>query len=422
MEAVQRLMNEIIIDEPRLAEEGGYQRLSAQIRLAGGDQTMWFRIPAAIPVGTHADPFVIALLTTAMNLKADLRVFGGVSRRLVESLPTVQAIFHSWFPRMPVVPVQIDDVATSSPATANEVASFFSGGVDSFFTAIKNDSRVSTLLTVYGFDIPLNNLELRSRVSPCLQQAAHMLGKELIEIETNSRQLTEPHAAWPYHQFGAALASVAAVLGRRFGRVIIPASETYCHLAPRGSHPLVDPFWSTDEVAIEHDGAEATRDEKTQRVANNAAAMKYLRVCWRNPDNAYNCGKCEKCLRTMINLLLAGALERCATFPDQVNLGAVAAIEIPADTIYFYMEENIAALRADGRFPEIVDTLEEIASRYRADKLGREIAAIPQLPISSASLAAAMDKHRDEVLRILVKEGRWKTFISFLRACFDRTG
>ena len=51
-----------------------------------------------------------------------------------------------------------------------------------------------------------------------------------------------------------------------------------------------------------HDGAEARRCDKLRRLAESAPALKGLRVCWQ--DAGFNCGRCEKCLRTMIALHL----------------------------------------------------------------------------------------------------------------------
>ena len=37
---------------------------------------------------------------------------------------------------------------------------------------------------------------------------------------------------------------------------------TYAHLGPLGSHPLLDPLWSSEDVELVHDGCEATRLDK----------------------------------------------------------------------------------------------------------------------------------------------------------------
>ena len=47
---------------------------------------------------------------------------------------------------------------------------------------------------------------------------------------------------------------------------------------------------------------------------------RHLRVCWQNVGTDLNCGRCEKCVRTMAMLAGAGVLDRCETFPDRVDL------------------------------------------------------------------------------------------------------
>lgn len=43
-------------------------------------------------------------------------------------------------------------------------------------------------------------------------------------------------------------------------------------------------------------------------------------MCYENIDQEYNCGKCEKCIRTMTNLAIAGLLDRCTTFGNVITL------------------------------------------------------------------------------------------------------
>jgi len=119
---------------------------------------------------------------------------------------------------------------------------------------------------------------------------------------------------------------VALLLSDQMRTVYVAASHSYRDLLPLGSHPILDPLWSTETMEIVHDGCEATRPEKVARLATCDLALKTLRVCWENRDGAYNCGKCRKCLSTMVNLHLVGALSRCATFARPLDLRAVSRI------------------------------------------------------------------------------------------------
>src|SRR5262249_14111684 len=161
---------------------------------------------------------------------------------------------------------------------------------------------------IHGFDIPLENTLLRTRVSTAVREVASAFGKPLIEVETNLKELLIEHAPWEYAH-GALLAGAALLLSPQFGRIYIAASDSYeTAMVAWGSHPLLDPLWSTECTTIVHDGTEATRMNKVAAVAGSDVALRWLRVCWENPNGEYNCGRCAKCLRTMASLRILGAL------------------------------------------------------------------------------------------------------------------
>ena len=72
-----------------------------------------------------------------------------------------------------------------------------------------------------------------------------------------------------YYQ-GAGLASVAHALGLE--RLLIPGPRSYGQLEPNGTHPLLDPLWSTESTEIVHDGAEPSRWEKIQFLSTDRSA------------------------------------------------------------------------------------------------------------------------------------------------------
>lgn len=304
---------------PRGQGDGVEIHLSA----ATGPATVSFWAPSDVDLADHrADATLAALLLPAMRVGADLAIDGPVSTRMLEGARTIQDVFWTWDrtlrPTRPWyrrIEVTAEQSAAPAATTARGTASFFTGGVDSFHTALVHRDALDALIYVHGFDVPLGEARLRAEVSRRIGDAAATLELPLIEIETDLRALGD-HAGvpWPdYH--GAALATVALLLAPRFSRVLVPATHTYGHLEGLGSHPLVDPLWSTEEVAIVHDGADATRVDKLRMLAREGAAREHLRVCWENPGGAYNCGRCEKCVRTGAAIRVAGAEGRFPTVP-----------------------------------------------------------------------------------------------------------
>jgi hypothetical protein len=78
-------------------------------------------------------------------------------------------------------------------------------------------------------------------------------------------------------------------------------------------------------LAIVHDGCELGRIDKTRMIAQSQIALDALRVCF-GYRGMYNCGRCAKCLPTMIDLMLAGALHRCRTLPHDIDAKAMQRV------------------------------------------------------------------------------------------------
>jgi hypothetical protein len=180
-------------------------------------------------------------------------------------------------------------------------------------------------------------------VVSAVRGAASELGKPLVVVSTNLRKFTDDHAHWEgYH--GSALATVALLLSPRFHKVYIPGTLTYAHLVPLGSHPILDPLWSTEDVSIVHDGCEAARLDKIAEIASSATACRWLRVCWIDEGGAYNCGRCEKCLRTMVAMKALGVLEQFETVPQSIDLSRMQYEDLPF--VRYTWEQSLALLES----------------------------------------------------------------------------
>lgn len=266
-----------------------------------------------IEVDTGPDPLVVAGLLPAMRLGETLHADRPVSARLLAGTDHVQEVLLAWDraqnPEHPAFRrIRIDAEPVERPRLPGRgTACFFTGGADSFHSVLSHLHEIDALIYVRGYDRPPEHTPLTDEIHRRLQDAADQLGLPLIEVSTNLRAaLSDRHrVGWPdYH--GAALAFIGQLLSPRFSRVLIPSTNTYTHLVPLGSHPLLDPWWSSERVEFVHDGADASRTEKLKAIAQHRAARQHLRVCWQNLDGRYNCGRCEKCVRTGVGALVAG--------------------------------------------------------------------------------------------------------------------
>jgi hypothetical protein len=124
------------------------------------------------------------------------------------------------------------------------------------------------------------------------------------------------------HSYSGPLAACAHALGGLYGRFGISGHATYAYnqLEPDGSHPAADPLFSSDQLQVMHTGTSHTRSQKAEMLADLAQVQRSLRVCFGpllfDPQTGMprNCCRCEKCIRTMVTLMIMGKLEKFATF------------------------------------------------------------------------------------------------------------
>ena len=349
-------MTEVTIGALRPYQDRGWPTVSAIIDVAGHRHHIFFRASQG-PLAAGPEPFIAVALLPAMKLGLPLRVDGAVTPRFLAHTRRVQEILCSWLTDLHAVHIECGRRADVAVLPAPGVASLFSGGVDSFFTVYKHIDEITHLVFVHGFDILLANAPLRKKVSAAIHRAAAELGKPVIEMETNVRDVLDPYAPWPTHTVGAALVSIGLLLSPQIGTLYVAGGFDYNHPSMVSNDPLVVQTWSAPETEIVDDGREATRYEKIARLAESDTAMRYLRVCWENRNGAYNCGQCPKCLHTMIFLELSGALQRCQTFDRPLDLDLVRRTVPVAPGDWGYEREALALVESRGDHADLAQAL-----------------------------------------------------------------
>ena len=320
----------IVKDRVRISAEVAYddKKFSPQI--------CWYDFPEQFVAGhtISGNPWLAAFLPLAITLREPLRISAPVDRTLLEGMQQALEIWHSWYPDLAIVPIEAEVADAPAREEPGRTAAFFSGGVDSFFTLLRNSDPVNParnvpiddLLLVWGFDVSLENEGAFRRMWTALNKATAEFGKELTDVATNLRQTRFNEANWGGLAHGAALASVGLHLENRYRRLLIPSSGGYKELLPWGSHVLTDPLFSTKRLQVTQDGAAFSRGQKLEWIAGSPVVQHYLRVCWRSGTDV-NCGKCGKCLRAMVALEVLGFRERCTTFSvGDLNLTTISKI------------------------------------------------------------------------------------------------
>ena len=333
-------MTGVLVSDVKIVETSTGARLSARLR---GEPdlppTLWFEVPAAFAdaLSARGDPFLPALLLRALRRPGPILIEAEVSPDLLRSAQRAAVLLETWgLPpgRVPGAAVEIQAPIGVAARRGAGVGAFFSGGVDSFYTVVKNiarypesDSRsITHLVMMHGFDVRAEDAALFARLSGPLREAATALGKHFVTLRTNLRELFGDDDFDFSH--GVVLAGAGHAVAGLFHTLYIASSYPYSELRPWGSHPNLDPLWSSERVDFVHDGSERSRPEKIGVLARSPVALRGLRVCWMQRD-AYNCGKCEKCVRTMLGLVAHGVLAQATGFPSRLDPEEVARIFVP---------------------------------------------------------------------------------------------
>lgn len=355
------------IQTPELKHEGDEVVVTARLSGITPSGSLRYRLPATYAPSPEAmaDAMLPVGLLLAMANGQSLELEAPVSKQLLENSTIVQDVYLSWHPKKMKRAQIIATARESQPIqVAQRALSTFTGGVDSFYTLDKHADKISSILFVHGFDVRLKDTELRSRMSAHLKAAANAAGKTLIEGASNIRRFLNPHLVWSKMSHGAAISGVVMLLSSHHNRFYFPASYSYADQYPWGSHPLIDPLWSTEYLKVIHDGAEATRVEKTQKISDNPSAQQHLRICFQKKGD-YNCGQCSKCIRTKIALELSGVLNKFETLDNTIDLERLDALGIKSQSDLVFATENLEFAREQSR-DDIASTLNNMIARYNS--------------------------------------------------------
>ena len=298
-----------------------------------GKFPLWFKYSRGHLVNDKdATSFLIAALTPAMLLGTDVIVEDRyyVSEKVFNNLPLIQTIINCWNPIFKKINVRAR--TTAALPGKNGSAAFFSGGVDSLYTLVKHQQEIDQLILINGFDFNADAAAWEIMIKRN-QQIAKIYNKGLIIVETNLKEFNSFFNLSRFANFGATLATIAQLLD--FEKVFVNSADTYEKIFASGSHPLLDPLWSTEACEIVHTGLEADRAKKIQLIKDHPDALNNLWFCLKDPNA--NCGKCNKCIRTYIALKLNGVDN--FKFSNPVQISDISKISIENEEILNFFEK-----------------------------------------------------------------------------------
>jgi len=279
-------------------------------------------------------------------------VEGNLCPRLAEGLSTATALLRSWFggPRRPLAVEASEGFRTLVPRNPPRSAACMTGGIDSTHLIHANRRDYSSEhpasfadgISLDGHLLPdRDDSPWYPRVRERLEKAAEAKGLTLISVRTNLWDLDPDLPFVTQQRLSSALAAAAHLFPGRWSSVSIASGLHVADEFPRGTHPLLDPLYSSSAVEIRHDPLPRTRFERLRVLAEAGGdAVDELFVCLAYASAPHlNCGECEKCVRTMAALVALGRLADTHSFrhPD-VTPGMIREIHVTSYEIGFWEE------------------------------------------------------------------------------------
>ena len=328
---------------------------------SGRELELWLQ--ATVDLDEKLDCWLFIMLPVCMKLGEDLEVTGTISPTAVNAFHKAQDELLIAHPHLQKISLLHEGELQEDIAKPNRtVASFFSGGLDSTYTA-EAVEEIQTLVGIWGFDIALKREDHWNLSKDLIEKYSKATGKQLILVKTNIRELSNGLLSWGADYHGAALSGVAKALSNHLKKVYISATHTE-ETKRWGQFPSLSKAFSTGTQELEEHAA-LSRTEKAFALANKPETT-LIRVCYRNKTGIANCGVCLKCLRTRTEFSLINAKFRPIGLEKKPTFLEILKVKILGKDFLFFKESIAWASNAgfpNTYLPKVAINLARLRSR-----------------------------------------------------------
>ena len=299
-----------------------------------GENYLFVEFPASekdiIPEGILAVPFVGIMLTATMlmGIKIKVRELDETFTKNLKNIETIfQNIYHTEKIKINVSPQK----TIPCSYTASEQRSlFFTGGVDATSALVSTFSKKPLLINIWGGDLRLTDQASHEELEQYLNRLTSAMGLEFCFVKTNAREMFDENALGELclkilgrkynHDWWSSIAHILSMVttvaplmySRKIKEHYIGSSyEITSETFDSNNEQLVNAIkYSSSNFHIVDE--ELERNEKVKRIIQHEKALSdagekvppiELKVCW-NRQAGKNCCECEKCYRTIMNIIV----------------------------------------------------------------------------------------------------------------------
>lgn len=361
-------------------------RIEVEIDEGSEKKVLFFKsdVPFWEDAPLNDDYIAVALCHYCSNKKLDLFIDGSVTESVLRNLDEHIKIWSVWRPDLySQVRIEARNAATDSPRRDKPAVMAFSGGLDACFSLAAHQAKwegdpgrsIMLGILIVGFDIKEKE---QSTIRLAYKSAKRILGAfgaGCAMIATNWQ--TDFCPDW---RMGCdvGLACVLHTLADGYSRGIISADDSFLEELrddPYSCNMTTNHLLGSYTFPVLLTGGTHTRLEKAGFACKYPVFLNNLRVCWQRLESGTNCGVCEKCVRTRLEMMVYGV--EPDIFNQPMEERQIEQLDFKSEETFGYFEEIYMNFPKDNRYYNVIQKiyLEKKDSFNGIKKLTDEIIA-----------------------------------------------
>ncbi|MDD3371430.1 MAG: hypothetical protein PHE27_06355 [Alphaproteobacteria bacterium] len=322
---------------------------------------------------------LVAMSQYASANKLDLEIRGTVSRSQLSNIDEFLQIWSSWRPDLfHRISIKAKKIVEIPNDPKRKSVLLFSGGVDSSFSLAAHSAgilghlskKIGLGVLVVGWDLKHGDISARNIALEKAERVLKDFSADCAIVATNWQQDFCP--IW-FKGYNVACSSILQTLSERFSSGIFSNDFSYSQelrIGAHGSHIAINHLLGSNRFPIVTTGGTHTRLERIQFLKNFPVLIENLRVCYEENAGGNNCGVCEKCVRTQLELA-ANGINTKNLFTTPVDEDKIRRIDVHTGLRMIFLEELKEKLPSEHKFSAV---LNEVYER-ETEKLKQKAAA-----------------------------------------------
>lgn len=266
-------------------------------------------------------PFIVQVLPIIWLFDATLIVYE-LDKHFYDCMEKIKEGYIKMYPEAKFLGnINVKKIIDNDYVPIDKTTVFFSGGLDAFHTLTRHLEEKPDLITIWGSDLHITDIEGWENVKATVQKVGKEYGLKNVFIKSSFADFLEErklsskfwdvvHGFW-YHniQHGIGMLGLIAPYVYQYKVKVHYIASSYDDKKIKiecASDPSIDNNLKIASCKIIHDAFGFTRQDKISDIIqyrrNHNKAMS-LRVCWAVKDGN-NCCRCEKCYRTICGIIV----------------------------------------------------------------------------------------------------------------------